>query len=116
MRPVNQIVGENDPFSIYCNATGNPLPSITWLKAGVQISFGNKLTVTKAQLKDNGTYSCLASNGIGIPSTASADVMVNGMYFDNWLPVHARLTFRGLLITYKAINGITPAYITFSMF
>lgn len=74
------MVGENDPFSIYCNTTGNPPPTITWLKDGVEISVAEKLTVTNAQLKDNGTYICHASNGIGVPSTAPVDVVVKGKY------------------------------------
>ena len=45
---------------------------------GKSIASGEKLTVARAQLKDNGTYSCFARNGIGIPSTTTAEVVVNG--------------------------------------
>ena len=72
---------ENDSFTIFCNATGNPLPSITWLKNGAEVSNAGKFTVAKAQLKDNGTYTCLIKNGIGAPSTALVDVVVNGKYY-----------------------------------
>lgn len=30
----------------------------------------------------------------------------------HWLPVHKRIIFKMLLITYKALNGLAPAYIT----
>lgn len=84
INPFYQVVSENDSFNIFCNATGNPTPIITWLKMGVHISVGQKVSVTRAQLKDNGKYDCFASNGIGTPSTASVDVVVNGKY-SQWL-------------------------------
>ena len=30
----------------------------------------------------------------------------------HWLPVKARITFKLLLITFKALNGLAPVYIT----
>ena len=58
------------------------MPTITWKKLGVSIYVGQMLTVAKAKLKDNGTYTCHANNGIGGQSTASADVVVNGKFLE----------------------------------
>ena len=34
------------------------------------------------------------------------------MYELHWLPIHARIVFKLLLLTYKALNGQAPAYIS----
>ena len=34
------------------------------------------------------------------------------MYKLHWLPIHARIVFKLLLLTYKALNGQAPAYIS----
>ena len=78
--PVYQMLNENDSFSIFCNATGNPLPTIKWLKMGKVVHVGERMTVPRAQLKNNGTYTCLASNGIGVSPMAFVEVIVNGEF------------------------------------
>ncbi|MEE6496324.1 hypothetical protein FKM82_002300 [Ascaphus truei] len=56
-----------------CDAYGIPMPNVIWLKDGNQInhsdsleihilSGGSRMTITRPQLKDSGTYSCIASN------------------------------------------------------
>ena len=67
-------------MSIFCNATGNPIPTITWLKDGNQVFVGNRLLRVKAQLEDQGTYTCLVRNGIGTPQTAILNVVVLGKH------------------------------------
>ena len=59
--PVHQLVNETDSFSIYCNATGNPPPAITWTKVGYTstvYSTEKTLRVQNAEKSDFGTYRC----------------------------------------------------------
>lgn len=72
------MVSQNESFNIVCQADGNPTPTITWILRGVSISVGETLTVARAQLKDIGTYHCVANNGIGAQSNSSAIVEVKG--------------------------------------
>uniref|UniRef100_A0A8C1K3P7 Hemicentin-1 n=1 Tax=Cyprinus carpio TaxID=7962 RepID=A0A8C1K3P7_CYPCA len=63
----------SNPVTFACDATGIPPPSLTWLKNGRVIenseslemhilSGGSKLQISRSQLSDSGTYTCVASN------------------------------------------------------
>ncbi|XP_061739556.1 hemicentin-1 [Nerophis ophidion] len=63
----------NNPVTFACDATGIPLPSLTWLKNGQPLensgslemnifSGGSKLQIARSQVSDSGAYTCLASN------------------------------------------------------
>ena len=77
--------GENVTFS--CNATGNPVPTISWTRNGSyietsdnsRISFSaNKiqLIITNLNRTESGEYLCVANNSVGndISNTATLDV------------------------------------------
>nr|XP_061831771.1 hemicentin-1-like isoform X1 [Nerophis lumbriciformis] len=62
-----------NPVTFACDATGIPLPSLTWLKNGQPLensgslemhifSGGSKLQIARSQVSDSGAYTCLASN------------------------------------------------------
>ncbi|KAL1022832.1 hypothetical protein UPYG_G00032950 [Umbra pygmaea] len=65
----------NEPARLECQATGIPLPSLTWLKDGspvdsvsenIQVlSGGRVLSLSKAQVTDTGKYTCVAINAGG---------------------------------------------------
>ncbi|KAL4218919.1 Hemicentin-1 [Mactra antiquata] len=66
----------NTNITVFCPASGLPLPRITWYKNGVElvlsdednISIDNKgleLTIYKAQVADSGLYTCEAVNDAG---------------------------------------------------
>uniref|UniRef100_A0A8C7JTX3 Hemicentin 1 n=1 Tax=Oncorhynchus kisutch TaxID=8019 RepID=A0A8C7JTX3_ONCKI len=65
----------NDPARLECEATGVPLPSLTWLKDGspvasvsdgIQVlSGGTVLSLSSAQVSDTGKYTCVAVNAGG---------------------------------------------------
>ena len=70
--PDSQTVHLTSPVLFQCTADGNPAPLITWNFQGSPIAGvqGGNLTVPSAGAADVGTYTCLASNLVGV---ASAD-------------------------------------------
>ena len=63
-------------MTLFCNASGNPLPKITWTIDGNSVdtskSFrmnlfyeGEQLTVKNVSRRNSGVYRCVAENSIG---------------------------------------------------
>ena len=70
-------VGQN--LTLTCNASGDPLPNITWTKAG-QSQFsvsGYDLSFADVQSKDVGSYRCRAYNGYGEDASTVGIVGLN---------------------------------------
>ena len=74
-RPNNQTVIEGTNVTFLCTATGNPTPTIKWMKDGKSVAKGETLSF-KTSRNDSGEYRCLAENGLGevINTTAYLDV------------------------------------------
>ncbi|XP_052503745.1 LOW QUALITY PROTEIN: hemicentin-2 [Budorcas taxicolor] len=54
------------PVTLRCAGTGVPTPSLRWWKDGVALAAsGGSLQIEKVDLKDEGTYTCVASNLAG---------------------------------------------------
>ena len=84
-------LGKSIRFS--CNATGLPIPSITWLKDGTPISNGHRIVLNRSLLpknilssdlqlslassRDEGVYQCVAKNSIE-EKVAGARLIVGG--------------------------------------
>lgn len=73
---VNIFTSLFDPVTLYCSATGQPVPRITWYKDGAvipdaPIKIGtNNYLIKEITLADRGNYHCLAENSAGkVPST-----------------------------------------------
>ncbi|XP_061153333.1 hemicentin-1 isoform X4 [Syngnathus typhle] len=67
-------VKERHNVTLTCEASGSPIPEITWLKDGKPLapdrrhhvmSHGRYLVISGVQVADTGRYSCLASNNAG---------------------------------------------------
>ena len=65
--------GQN--VTLTCNASGDPLPNITWTREGYTESqfkaSGYKLYLVNAQRRDVGGYKCTAVNGYGTATSLS---------------------------------------------
>ena len=74
-----------------CNATGNPIPTISWTKNGypldrnvnARISFSGRkqqLILTNVSRTDSGEYQCVASNSLGNDTSNAAKVDIQCEY------------------------------------
>lgn len=76
-------IGTGDTFTLSCNATGFPMPKISWrrennglLPTGGVIAKGNSITIYNASKEDRGIYYCIADNGVGKPARRSVGVEI----------------------------------------
>ena len=95
MEVTDQLENETYPVMLTCQATGEPVPNISWYFNGVMINVSDtskyriesrsinttaiegRLEVFNATSSDVGTYVCIATNGLG--SDRSVGVLtVNG--------------------------------------
>lgn len=69
---------EGETVSLTCDATGNPVPTITWKHAGRHYdSFEeNSHVINNAQKNDSGEFECIADNSIGEPASAIITVEI----------------------------------------
>ena len=85
--PSGGIVTEGDNVTLYCNATGNPVPNITWTKPGGEKAYGEALSLTSIKKEQDGSYTCAASNGVGGVASTSFTLTVHCKYIQecHWL-------------------------------
>ena len=78
---------EGQNVTIFCNASGQPQPKVTWLKAVGTLQKGRTtvlkgaLTIYKMRKSDGGTYICKAENILGSVSVATLLVMFSPLRF-----------------------------------
>ena len=99
---MDQKVNEGDTTSFTCQATGQPVPTISWYFSGTPVdeantmkytismmslnttTIRNVLTIMNVQSSDVGTYTCNATNVVS-SDTSSAVLTVNGeLFFKYW--------------------------------
>ena len=83
-------VTEGDNVTLFCNASGNPVPTITWTRNGsvltssvARISFeaeSRELTITSINRTDSGEYRCAANNSEGNVTSDAATLDVQCEY------------------------------------
>ena len=75
-RPRDKTVLEADNVTFHCNANGNPVPKISWIKDGKAVASGDTLSIINTKRNQSGKYWCLAENGLNMTANASADLDV----------------------------------------
>ncbi|XP_017067470.1 basement membrane-specific heparan sulfate proteoglycan core protein isoform X10 [Drosophila eugracilis] len=76
----NILIVQGQDYSITCEASGTPYPSIKWAKVHDNLAdnahiSGNVLTIYEARLENRGVYTCVAENAHGSDlSSTSIDV------------------------------------------
>ena len=89
-QPQGGQVIEGNIVTFSCNASGNPVPTITWTRNGsvltssvLRISFGaesRELTIRIVNRKDRGEYRCVANNSVGNVTSNAATLDVQCKY------------------------------------
>ena len=83
--PQNITTREGQNVTLYCNATGNPAPTISWYTDGYPInnSFSTNLSPSHEQLTimnvkrtDSGDYTCRAKNRVGTDTSNASTINV----------------------------------------
>ena len=91
---MNETQNERDTASFTCQATGEPIPTISWYFNGAPVNdantmkytislmslnntINNTLTIMNVQSSDVGTYTCNATNVVS-SDTSSGVLTVNG--------------------------------------
>lgn len=72
---------EGDDYTLSCNATGDPMPNVTWIKvSNTQRSDRNILHFSNINRNDSGNYTCEANNRCGTKTNTVA-INVSCKYF-----------------------------------
>lgn len=77
--PTDQTVMEGAEAIFFCNATGNPIPKITWMKDGEIVGQGDTLSFETSR-NQSGKYLCSAENGLNSTVNSTANLDVQCMY------------------------------------
>ena len=94
VQPKAQTKTEGDNVTLSCNATGNPVPTISWTRDGspvetrknARISFSDdkkQFTIRNVNRTDSGEYRCVANNSLGNDTSSAAKVNIQCNSFND---------------------------------
>lgn len=86
VEPQGVTARSGDDVTLQCQASGEPAPTVEWLRAGQPLRPGGRLQtlpdgglwLQRVEPRDAGTYECVAHNLLG-SATARAVLAVRGM-------------------------------------
>ena len=111
----DQSVPESSDLQLYCGASGNPAPNITWVKAFNNGSKSQPLyrnptwNISNIKRTDAGIYRCKANNGVGNP--VSHTLMVNVLCKSGFLSLNFSIVIHSTIII--AENIFSCSYICY---
>ncbi|KAL9952609.1 hypothetical protein ACROYT_G039885 [Oculina patagonica] len=91
-KPSSVIVEEGQDVSLFCHATGQPKPTVTWRKAFSQLPkekatvVNGTLTILNITKADSGTYACSATNLLGEDSGVAQVTVLGRLKFTSTPP------------------------------
>ena len=69
LRQCPTVVNESNDAKLYCNATGNPVPGIKWIRRSTGddtiVSKKSALMFAAIYRNESGLYQCIANNSVG---------------------------------------------------
>ena len=69
VRQCPTVVNEGNDATLYCDATGNPVPSVKWIRLSTGevsiVSNNNSLVFAAINRNESGLYQCITNNSIG---------------------------------------------------
>ena len=79
---MDQVLWVDEAGILFCNATGNPAPNVSYTVVGENdtVGFSETLVINGSETTSVSTYRCIAGNGIEPPATADANITVNCEY------------------------------------
>ncbi|XP_066024495.1 fibroblast growth factor receptor 2-like isoform X2 [Pocillopora verrucosa] len=101
----NQTVDEGSNLTLFCNATGKPVPNITWTRVSEDevLFVGNPWHIVNINRTYSGTYRCNADNGV--PSPVSGTISINVLFKPDDVTLERNTT---------EINGCTDMWVNFT--
>ena len=100
-------------MSLFCQATGQPTPTVTWRKAFSQlpkdktIVVDGNLTIVSVRKPDGGAYACVAKNLLGEDSAVARVIVINELKFTLRSPMEVAASgFSNVMLNCKAQASI----------
>ncbi len=106
-QPISQFVSAGGNISLFVAVSGNPAPSLQWLKNGVTISGAVEPTfnLTSVSSTSSGTYSVIASNSVGSVTSSTATITVTTASALSNLSVRTTMTAGQTLTLGAVVSG-----------